>query len=364
MALISLSTKVYHYIKWLYALKQVPIRPYVLHSIFTAPTNVLTSINDFFSSIPTTQVDLDNASSCPAFLDASSNISLLFDHDWIKLISDSCIYSDVLITITVDHSGTFYLKDLCASANVDKSKIIIVVRSRVCATIIVDNYISVFPVTISNINVTLEHSANLIWVVDTDISNTCIVLYQFNVSEYAYLSIIPALRVSASCAISYYIKLSHNSSYARVQGAYWVYQSGYLLLHTEQHHVSHHTTSNVSLYGCIQDKAAVWYDGSIIIDHQAFESNAHQENKNILLSDVARARSVPRLQVNTDSVQCGHGSAVGPLDADMLWLANARGISPDVARTMLLEGFITEPFLDLPSLLTQPLIQNLLKGFL
>ena len=62
----------------------------------------------------------------------------------------------------------------------------------------------------------------------------------------------------------------------------------------------------------------------------------------LLLSDHARAISVPNIEVLTHEVQCGHGSAIGRLDEEQLWYLQARGLSPNQAEQMLINGFFND----------------------
>ena len=65
-----------------------------------------------------------------------------------------------------------------------------------------------------------------------------------------------------------------------------------------------------------------------------------QEQKNILLSDSARADSDPKLEIlNNDVIRCTHGAAVGPVDEEMVFYLQSRGLDRTTAEQLIVEGF-------------------------
>ena len=89
-------------------------------------------------------------------------------------------------------------------------------------------------------------------------------------------------------------------------------------------------------------------------------TDAHQLNRNLLLSPNARADSKPELVIHADDVKCGHGATVGDLDKDAMFYLRARGIDPAQARALLIEAFIGELLDDV----TQPALQTRLRDLL
>ena len=62
------------------------------------------------------------------------------------------------------------------------------------------------------------------------------------------------------------------------------------------------------------------------------QTDAHQQNRNLLLSDRAEIDTKPELEIYADDVKCSHGATVGELDDERLFYLRARGISPSDAR--------------------------------
>jgi len=131
---------------------------------------------------------------------------------------------------------------------------------------------------------------------------------------------------------------------AHVRGLYLLSGSQYIDITSAQMHQKSHTTSDLILKGVVSGQAHSVYRGTIFIDKQAYRTNASQENKNILLSDAARAHSIPSLEVLNHDVQCSHGSAVGQFDKEQLFYVQARGLEEKMAKKLLLEGFLSDLF--------------------
>jgi Fe-S cluster assembly protein SufD len=113
-------------------------------------------------------------------------------------------------------------------------------------------------------------------------------------------------------------------------------------------HVDNHTLvdntkpncfSNEFYKGILDDKASGVFSGKIFVRPDAQKTNAYQSNKNILLSDNATINTKPQLEIFADDVKCSHGCTVGQLDEEALFYLRTRGISKELAQSMLLEAF-------------------------
>ncbi len=111
---------------------------------------------------------------------------------------------------------------------------------------------------------------------------------------------------------------------------------------THQHHQAAHTKSHCVVKSIISDEAQSLYDGIIQIDKDAVQSEAFQDHKALVMNDGAYAYARPSLQVQTDEVQCGHGSAIGQLDEEQFLYLQARGLSASVAHRVLTRAFFEE----------------------
>lgn len=103
------------------------------------------------------------------------------------------------------------------------------------------------------------------------------------------------------------------------------------------------TKSRVSYRGALQgqDARTVWI-GDVLIRPTATGTDSYEENRNLLLTDGARADSVPNLEIETgDIAGAGHASASGRFDDEQLFYLETRGIPEEEARRLVVRGFLT-----------------------
>ena len=117
-------------------------------------------------------------------------------------------------------------------------------------------------------------------------------------------------------------------------------------LHTLQRHLKDHGTSDLLIKGCLKDRARSVYQGLIQVSEGAQRTDAYQANRNLLLSDSARADSIPGLEILANDVRCTHGATIGQVDEEQLFYLMARGLSRPAAQRLIVEGFFA-PVLDL-----------------
>jgi Fe-S cluster assembly protein SufD len=94
--------------------------------------------------------------------------------------------------------------------------------------------------------------------------------------------------------------------------------------------------------GVVDERAHGVFLGKIAVRPQAQKTDAHQLNKNLLLSPRANVDTKPELEILADDVKCSHGATVGDLDENALFYLAARGIPADEARRMLIEAFAAD----------------------
>ncbi len=111
---------------------------------------------------------------------------------------------------------------------------------------------------------------------------------------------------------------------------------------TRQEHAASRTHSELLFKGAVADTARSVYSGLIRIRRGARGSDALQTNHNLVLSEGARADSVPNLDIEENDVRCSHASTVGPIDEDQRYYLESRGIEPSVAERLVVAGFFTD----------------------
>lgn len=80
------------------------------------------------------------------------------------------------------------------------------------------------------------------------------------------------------------------------------------------------------------------------VDPEAQKTDGYQRNDNLLLSDQARADSIPGLEILADDVRCTHGSTSGKVDEELIFYAQSRGFTRKEAVRMIVTGFFQQIF--------------------
>ena len=118
--------------------------------------------------------------------------------------------------------------------------------------------------------------------------------------------------------------------------------------HLEQRQLVDHSVpdcrSNVNYRGALQGATAhtVWV-GDVLIQDKATGTDTYEINRNLVLSDGARADSVPNLEIETgEIVGAGHASTTGRFDEEHLFYLQSRGIPEAEARRLVVKGFFNE----------------------
>ncbi|MDQ2625062.1 MAG: Fe-S cluster assembly protein SufD [Actinomycetota bacterium] len=102
--------------------------------------------------------------------------------------------------------------------------------------------------------------------------------------------------------------------------------------------------SRVTYKGALQGEGAhtVWV-GDVLIRANAEGTDTYELNRNLVLSDGARADSVPNLEIETGLIEgAGHASATGRFDDEQLFYLRSRGIPEDEARLLVVRGFFAD----------------------
>jgi Fe-S cluster assembly protein SufD len=121
-----------------------------------------------------------------------------------------------------------------------------------------------------------------------------------------------------------------------------------------------HCRSNVKYKGALQgeDARTVWI-GDVRIRPAAIGTDTYELNRNLVLTDGARADSVPNLEIETgEIVGAGHASATGRFDDEQLFYLCSRGIDAETARRLVVRGF----FADVVQQIGLPELQDRLMG--
>ncbi len=118
--------------------------------------------------------------------------------------------------------------------------------------------------------------------------------------------------------------------------------------HTLQHHAAPHAHSDLLYKGALTDAGVSVFRGLIRVDKGAQLTDAYQTNRNLLLSDKAKATSLPNLEIEADDVRCSHGATIGQVETGQLFYLMSRGLTKTQAERLLVFGFFEEVLGRLP----------------
>ena len=146
--------------------------------------------------------------------------------------------------------------------------------------------------------------------------------------------------VRMDCNVSY----AGPGGQAELYGLYFADAGQHLEHRLFVDHDAPHTKSNVDYKGALQGTGAhsVWI-GNILIRTVAEGIQTYESNRNLVLTDGARADSVPNLEIETGEIDgAGHASTTGRFDDEQLFYLRSRGIREDEARRLVVHGFFAD----------------------
>jgi Fe-S cluster assembly protein SufD len=158
------------------------------------------------------------------------------------------------------------------------------------------------------------------------------------------------------------IDLAGRGADARVLGLYFGELDQTLDYRAFVNHQAPNTTSEMFLKGAVADHSRSVFTGLIRIEPEGQKTNAHQTNRNLVLSDGAEAHSVPNLEILANDVRCGHGSAVGPLDEEQRYYLMSRGIERGRADRLQVKGFFEEVLTRFPAASLEPPLRRVVMA--
>ena len=107
-------------------------------------------------------------------------------------------------------------------------------------------------------------------------------------------------------------------------------------------HAKPHGTSRLLYKGILDGHSRAVFGGTVLVRKDAQHTDAHQTDKNLLLSDDAEIDTKPSLFIYADDVKCGHGATAGHIDAETLFYMRSRGLDLETASRILIQAFAGE----------------------
>ena len=144
------------------------------------------------------------------------------------------------------------------------------------------------------------------------------------------------------------LDLAGEGAQGRMSGFYFTDANQHLDHDTQQNHLAPHTTSDLLFKGALKGKSRSVWQGMIYVAPGAQRTDGYQANRNLVLSEGARADSIPGLEILADDVRCTHGATVGKLEQEPLFYLKSRGIPQAEAEKIVVEGFFDPIFQRIP----------------
>jgi Fe-S cluster assembly protein SufD len=131
---------------------------------------------------------------------------------------------------------------------------------------------------------------------------------------------------------------------AQVNGVMFTTGKQHLAYFTRQDHQAPNTTSDLLYKGGLTGKSRTVWKGMIRVEPDAQKTDAYQKNDSLILSNTARADSIPGLEIEANDVRCTHGATAGQVDPEMIFYSQARGIPAETAKRLVVEGFFSNVY--------------------
>ncbi len=125
-------------------------------------------------------------------------------------------------------------------------------------------------------------------------------------------------------------------------------QSSSFSFETVSHHSVPETKAHYHIRAALFDEASIDYKGNLVIDKPAQLADTYLAHHTLLLSDKARARTTPSLEIEADDVKAGHAATIGKVDKELLYYLQTRGIPEQTAEQLLIGAFLEDQLQMIP----------------
>jgi Fe-S cluster assembly protein SufD len=163
--------------------------------------------------------------------------------------------------------------------------------------------------------------------------------YQVQAGETLILQFVVLPGESRDIDVS--IDLCGPGAEAHIKGLYLCGADEKVNFRIVMHHKAPGCKSTQLVKGIAGGSAHVQFLGTIVVAPDAQQTEAYQENHNIVLTPEAKVHTQPQLEIYADDVKCSHGATVGQLSADELFYMRSRGIPEAEARTLQMLSFLS-----------------------
>lgn len=161
--------------------------------------------------------------------------------------------------------------------------------------------------------------------------------------------IISAAERGAKCECLIFILGKNNSSF---------------LAKIEAVHGAPNTQIKAKVRAGLTDNALCHIEGNWKIEKNAKHANAYFSHHTLLLSQEAKAKTSPNLEIKTDDIKAGHSASVGKIDEEALFYLLSRGLNEIQARALLVQGFFESEIMNIEDKKTADIVREAVTNFL
>ncbi|MBX0293486.1 Fe-S cluster assembly protein SufD [Haloarcula nitratireducens] len=140
-------------------------------------------------------------------------------------------------------------------------------------------------------------------------------------------------------------RLLGDSSESQIVGAFFGHDDQHFDIASRVWHEAEHTVADLVTRGVLDDEARSVYEGVQDVGREAWDTSSYQRENTLMLSDESEADASPKLIINNHDTEASHSATVGQVDEEDMFYMTSRGVNPDAAKNMLVEGFFV-PVLD------------------
>ena len=189
----------------------------------------------------------------------------------------------------------------------------------------------------------LEEDANIQFIIDSKKPKTTQILnFGSIINKNACLKLFPIDISGKLIKNNYFINLNAKNSQFHYNGLNLLNNSDHIDNYIEVNHNNQYSTSHINHKNILNGKSKGIFYSKSTINNNGPNSEAHQNNNNLILSKDSIVHSNPQLMIYNNDVQCSHGSTTGEINDEALFYLRSRGIPLYEAKKVLLHAFLND----------------------
>lgn len=153
--------------------------------------------------------------------------------------------------------------------------------------------------------------------------------------------LVPLLWTGRESTVDFTIHLAGKGAHVTLLGLLLGQGADALDVKANIFHDAPETKSEVVIRGALTDTAKVNFEGLVKIQPGAKGTNAWLAAHLLLLSDQAKGRAIPSLEILENDIKAGHATTVGRVNELEVFYLMSRGVSRQKAKELIIQGFLS-----------------------